>query len=95
MLTDFDPTKYHDEYKDCVLAMIEKKANGEEIVRQATPAAKPSRAPDLMAALQASIAKAKAGANAEPNGHSSNGHSHNGSGGNGHAKNGTHSRRKK
>ena len=78
LLTDFDPGKYHDEYKDCVMAMLEKKANGQEIVRKATPATKPSRAPDLMAALQASIAKAKANSPAATNGganaHNGNGH---------------------
>ena len=86
LLTDFDPAKYHDEYKECVIAMIEKKANGEQIVRPATPTTKPSRAPDLMAALQASIAKAKASATS------------NGSPQNGHAKSSSHaggSRRKK
>ncbi|MBV8780790.1 MAG: Ku protein [Phycisphaerae bacterium] len=83
LLTDFDPGKYHDEYKDCVLAMIEKKANGEQIIRQATAHAKPSKAPDLMAALQASIAKAKAGAGSAPNS------------GNGGSTHGHHSRRKK
>src|SRR5579864_5175183 len=31
---DFQPQKYHDEYRDCILQMIEKKAHGEKIVTQ-------------------------------------------------------------
>jgi DNA end-binding protein Ku len=53
----FDPTAYRDEYREELLAMIERKAAGEEIVaapegeeREAT------KAPDLMAALEESIA---------------------------------------
>ncbi|MBV9472299.1 MAG: Ku protein, partial [Solirubrobacterales bacterium] len=44
----FDPTKYHDEYRERVLELIERKAAGEEI---AVPpqAEEPSPAPDLMA----------------------------------------------
>jgi DNA end-binding protein Ku len=54
----FDPTAYRDEYREELLAMIERKAAGEEIVaapegeeREAT------KAPDLMAALEQSIAE--------------------------------------
>jgi DNA end-binding protein Ku len=53
----FDPTAYRDEYREELLAMIERKAAGEEVVaapegeeREAT------KAPDLMAALEESIA---------------------------------------
>jgi DNA end-binding protein Ku len=53
----FDPSAYRDEYREELLAMIERKAAGEEIVaapegeeREAT------KAPDLMAALEQSIA---------------------------------------
>ncbi|MBV9837514.1 MAG: Ku protein [Solirubrobacterales bacterium] len=51
----FDPTKYRDEYRERVLELIERKAAGEEI---AVPpqAEEPSPAPDLMAALEASLA---------------------------------------
>jgi DNA end-binding protein Ku len=78
LLTDFDPGKYHDEYKECVMKMIEKKANGEQIViEQATHPRAAGKAPDLMAALQASLAKAKSqaksGGTMKTNGHS-NGH---------------------
>jgi DNA end-binding protein Ku len=56
----FDPGAYRDEYREELLAMIERKAAGEEVVvapegeeREAT------KAPDLMAALEESIAAVK------------------------------------
>jgi DNA end-binding protein Ku len=59
---DFDPTVYRDEYREDLLALIERKAGGEEIVTApATEAPKPTRAPDLMAALEQSIAAVKNG----------------------------------
>jgi DNA end-binding protein Ku len=55
---EFDPEKYRDEYRDRVLEMIERKASGEEITVQ--PEAEESApAPDLMAALEASLAAVK------------------------------------
>jgi DNA end-binding protein Ku len=57
--TDFDPEKYHDEYRERVLALIERKAEGQELVAPA-PAAEPAKVIDLMAALEASLAAAKA-----------------------------------
>lgn len=51
----FEPDQFRDEYRDAVLALIERKAAGESIA--VAPAAAPRAAvPDLMAALQASIA---------------------------------------
>jgi DNA end-binding protein Ku len=51
----FEPGKFHDEYREQVLELIERKAAGEEIVVQ--PAAEaPAPVPDLMAALEASVA---------------------------------------
>jgi DNA end-binding protein Ku len=56
--SEFDPSKYHDEYREKVLELIERKAAGEEIAVQ--PEAKePARVPDLMAALEASLAAVK------------------------------------
>jgi DNA end-binding protein Ku len=52
---DFEPTKYRDEYRERVLALIERKAAGEEIAVQ-PEAEEPAAAPDLMAALEASLA---------------------------------------
>ena len=54
---EFDPEKYHDTYREAVLDMIEKKAEGQEIVLQ--PVEEPEKVPDLMAALEASLAAAK------------------------------------
>jgi DNA end-binding protein Ku len=52
---DFEPTKYRDEYRERVLELIERKAAGEEIAVQ-PQAEEPAAAPDLMAALEASLA---------------------------------------
>ena len=52
---DFEPDKFHDEYRQQVLDLIERKAAGEEIAVQ-PEAEEPSAAPDLMAALEASLA---------------------------------------
>jgi DNA end-binding protein Ku len=60
---DFDPEQFHNEYREQVLAMIEAKAAGQEVVAQ--PTAKPqAQVVDLMAALEASIARAGSGSNA-------------------------------
>jgi DNA end-binding protein Ku len=56
--SDWEPEKYKDTYRDRVLELIEKKAAGEEIKLQPAPAP-PKAAPDLMAALEASIAAVK------------------------------------
>ena len=58
LATDFDPSKYRDEYRETVLDMIERKAEGQEIAIQETPE-EPAEVPDLMAALEASIAQGK------------------------------------
>jgi DNA end-binding protein Ku len=55
---DFEPEQYRDEYRERVLEMIERKAEGEEIVVEA-PAEEPKEVPDLMAALEQSIASSK------------------------------------
>ena len=58
LTADFEPEKYRDEYRERVLDMIERKAQGETVVIE-TPAEAPAKVPDLMAALEASIASAK------------------------------------
>jgi DNA end-binding protein Ku len=63
--SDFEPEKYHDEYRERVLDLIERKAQGETIVIE-EPAAEPEQVPDLMAALEASIAGAKGQSKAKP-----------------------------
>jgi DNA end-binding protein Ku len=54
--TDFDPAAYHDEYREQLLSLIERKAEGKEIVAAETETPKATKAPDLMAALEESIA---------------------------------------
>ncbi len=58
--TEFDPDKYRDEYRDRVLDLIERKAAGEEIAVQ-PQAEEEAPAPDLMAALEASLAEVRSG----------------------------------
>jgi DNA end-binding protein Ku len=60
----FDPTKYHDEYRERVLDLIERKAAGEQIAVQ-PQADEPSPAPDLMAALEASLAAVQSDADGD------------------------------
>lgn len=57
--TKFDPSAYKDEYREQLLALIERKAEGKEIVAPETEAPKATKAPDLMAALEESIAAVK------------------------------------
>ena len=57
--TDFDPSAYRDEYREQLLALIERKAEGKEIVASEAEAPKATKAPDLMAALEESIAAVK------------------------------------
>jgi DNA end-binding protein Ku len=60
LATEFDPTRYRDEYRERVLELIEQKAEGREIALQPEPEA-PTEVPDLMAALEASLAAAGGG----------------------------------
>jgi DNA end-binding protein Ku len=62
---EFDPTKYHDEYRERVLDLIERKAAGEEIAVQ-PEAEEEAPAPDLMAALEASLAEMRGGDDTSP-----------------------------
>jgi DNA end-binding protein Ku len=50
----FDAVRYRDEYREALLALIERKVAGEEI-SLAAPVSEPAAVPDLMAALQASV----------------------------------------
>ena len=56
--SDFEPTQFQDQYRERVLEMIERKAAGETIKIE-VPAEEPQKVPDLMAALEASIAASK------------------------------------
>ncbi len=66
--TAFDPTAYRDEYREQLLGLIERKAEGKEIVAPEGEEPKATKAPDLMAALEESIAaiKDKKGAAKKP-----------------------------
>jgi DNA end-binding protein Ku len=55
---DFDPAKYHDDYREQVLGLISKKAAGEEFEVPEVEVEKP-KIVDLMAALEASVDAAK------------------------------------
>ena len=57
---DFDPTRFRDEYRERVIDLIERKAAGEEIAVQ-PEAEEDAPAPDLMAALEASLADVRSG----------------------------------
>src|SRR4051794_3526493 len=58
--TKWNPEKYHDEYREQVMDLIERKAAGEEIVtRPADEKETKGRGVNLMAALEASLAKSR------------------------------------
>ena len=57
--TEFEPDSYRDEYREQLLALIERKAEGKEIVAPEAEEPKATKAPDLMAALEESIAAVK------------------------------------
>jgi DNA end-binding protein Ku len=62
LTTEFDPSAYRDEYREELLALIERKAEGKDVL--AAPEVEepqPTKAPDLMAALEESIAAVKGG----------------------------------
>ena len=53
--SDFEPEKYRDEYREELMALIERKAEG-KTVEPVSEKPKPTKAPDLMAALEESLA---------------------------------------
>jgi DNA end-binding protein Ku len=55
--THFDPTKFHDQYREQLLSLIDAKAAGQEIVAEPLVEEK-GKVVDLMAALEASLARA-------------------------------------
>jgi DNA end-binding protein Ku len=56
---EFDAEKYKDEYRDELLNLIERKAQGKALVSAPSEEPKPTKAPDLMAALEESLAAVK------------------------------------
>jgi DNA end-binding protein Ku len=59
LTSDFKPEQYRDEYREELLERIESKARGEEVVESLSEEPKPTKAPDLMAALEESLAAVK------------------------------------
>ncbi len=57
---EFEPEHLHDERRERLLELIDCKARGEEVVTEAEPE-RPQPAPDLMAALEASLAGSRGG----------------------------------
>ncbi len=56
LTTDFKADRYRDEYREELLDLLERKAAGKEVVSAPTEEPKPTKAPDLMAALEESLA---------------------------------------
>ena len=60
LTTEFDPGDYRDEYREQLLALIERKAEGKDVLTAPeTEEPQPTKAPDLMSALEESIAAVK------------------------------------
>lgn len=57
---DFDPTQFRDTYREEVLQLIERKAQGKAIAVQPPPEEVAKPAPDLMSALKASLEAVRA-----------------------------------
>src|SRR4051794_3952472 len=58
---EWEPDKYHDSYREEVLALVERKAAGEEIAVQPQVEEAGAPVPDLMSALKASLDAVRAG----------------------------------
>ena len=63
LTSEWNPDEYHDEYREALLQIVEKKVAGEEI--EVMPQEAPTKVVDLMEALKASVAAAKSGDAAE------------------------------
>ncbi|HSV68146.1 MAG TPA: Ku protein [Mycobacteriales bacterium] len=66
MSGDFDPTQYHDEYREALLAVIDAKVAGHEVVEPRPSGAASGEVVDLMAVLRQSVAAAKRARGEEP-----------------------------
>jgi DNA end-binding protein Ku len=55
----FDPSQYHDEYRSCVMQLIEKKAAGEKVVFHKSRGPKVTKPTDLTSVLKASLEHVK------------------------------------
>ena len=59
LTSEFDAGKYRDEHREELLGLIERKAKGEKVVEAVSEEPTPTKAPDLMAALEESLAAVK------------------------------------
>src|ERR671911_120536 len=64
LTTDFKADKYRDEYREELLSLLERKAAGKEVVSAPTEEPEPTKAPDLMAALEESLSAVRGEAGA-------------------------------
>ena len=62
----FEPSKYHDTYRERVLELIEQKAQGKQIAHTAPAPAPPTQTPDLMGALKASLEEVRGRGSEKP-----------------------------
>lgn len=60
MAADFKPEEFHDGYREALQAVIDAKASGRQVVTPPEAEPAPSAAVDLMAALRASVERARA-----------------------------------
>jgi DNA end-binding protein Ku len=65
---DFEPERFRDEYRDRVMELVERKAEGEEVVVEAPAAVDEGKVVDLMAALEASVKEAREARGRHPTG---------------------------
>jgi DNA end-binding protein Ku len=68
MAGDFEPEAYTDNYREALQQVIDAKVQGREIVQPEEPEEAPAAAVDLMAALKASVERAKAARGETPPG---------------------------
>jgi len=64
LATEFDPSKYHDTFREELMSLIQAKAEGQEIVAE-PETEEPTKVVDLMAALEASLERAGVGAESD------------------------------
>jgi DNA end-binding protein Ku len=59
LTNEFAPERFHDDYREKVLELIEQKAAGVETVIEAPAAVEETKVVDLLAALEASVKEAR------------------------------------
>jgi DNA end-binding protein Ku len=61
LTSDFKPGTYRDEYREELLDLLERKAAGKDVVSAPSEEPEPTKAPDLMAALEESLSAVRGG----------------------------------